>query len=85
LGRSSACLGAGRDWKGQGGGRLEGPQKPPPEPAGGRTFFEIFCGSGPIRSPALSLIDCNHWNFCDDPLCDDLLTMGVDNPECGGL
>jgi hypothetical protein len=25
----------------------------------------------------------NRWIFIDDPLCDDLLTIGVDSPEGG--
>ena len=59
--------------------------KPPLEPAGRQTFFGIFWRSVAVGSFLLALIDWNHWIFCDDPLCDDLLTMGVDNPGRGGL
>ena len=29
----------------------------------------------------VALIDWNRYNFFDDPLCDDLLTIGVDSPK----
>ena len=65
--------------------RPEGRQKPPPEPAGTQTFFEIFRDVAAAGSFPFPLIDWNRWNYFDDPLCDDLLTMGVDNPGRGGL
>ena len=82
---ASACPGPGGVWKDAGGGCLERRPKPPPEPAGGQAFFEIFCGAALIRPLAALLIDWDRWIFFDDPPCDDLLTMGVDNPGRGGL
>lgn len=48
-------------------------------------FFRDFFGPASARTPALRLIDWNRYNFFDDPLCDDLLTMGVDNSDGWGL
>ena len=55
----------------------------PPEPAGAQTFFQIFYRAVAVREPTRRLTDWNHWIFFDDPLCDDLLTIGVDSPEGG--
>ncbi|MET3305020.1 hypothetical protein [Bradyrhizobium diazoefficiens] len=48
-----------------------------------QTFFEIFCGAAAVGALMPSLIDWNHWIFFNNPLCDDLLTIGVDSPEGG--
>jgi len=55
----------------------------PPEPPGAQTFFEIFCRPASVGALEPPLIDWNRWNFFDNPLCDDLLTIGVDSPEGG--
>ncbi|MGT2503618.1 hypothetical protein ACVOMS_28080 [Bradyrhizobium guangxiense] len=54
-----------------------------PEPAEGQTFFQIFCRADSPAAFRAALIDWNRLNFCDNPLCDDLLTIGVDSPEGG--
>ena len=60
---ASACPGPGGVWKDAGGGCLERRPKPPPEPAGGQAFFEIFCGAALIRPLAALLIDWNRGIF----------------------
>lgn len=55
-------------------------------PSGARrraNFFQIFCRPAPAAAPHASLIDWKRSNFFRDPLCDDLLTIGVDSPEGG--
>jgi len=47
--------------------------------------LKIFSRAAPLRVFTGRLIDWNCWIFYDNPLCDDLLTMGVDNPGRGGL
>ncbi|WP_209311992.1 hypothetical protein, partial [Bradyrhizobium frederickii] len=54
-----------------------------PGRADGQTFFQIFCRLGPVAALGASLITWKRWIFLDDPLCDDLLTIGVDSPEGG--
>jgi hypothetical protein len=54
-----------------------------PELPGAQTFFEIFCGAAAVGALMPSLIDWNRWIFFNNPLCDDLLTIGVDSPEGG--
>ncbi|SPP92083.1 protein of unknown function [Bradyrhizobium vignae] len=63
--------------------RFRRPPGAPPELPRAQIFFEIFCGAVTVRAPVDALIDWNRWNFFDDPLCDDLLTIGVDSPEGG--
>jgi len=62
---------------------LGSPFRAPQELARAQTFFQIFCRAAPLRAPLVFLIDCNHSIFRDNPLCDDLLTIGVDSPEGG--
>ena len=59
------------------------PSDPPPEPSRTQTFFQIFYRAASRRRFSGPLISCNHWIIFDDPLCDDLLTIGVDSPEGG--
>ena len=74
--RRGAGMGVGRRAPG-------GVLKRPPEPAGGQTFFQIFCRAAPVVALVASLIVWNRSNIFSDPLCDDLLTIGVDSPEGG--
>ncbi|WP_225139446.1 hypothetical protein, partial [Bradyrhizobium sp. NBAIM14] len=55
----------------------------PSEPAGGQTFFQIFCRAGSFDVPGGFLNGWNRGCFLAGPLCDDLLTIGVDRPEGG--
>ena len=64
-------------------GPLGSPSLAPPEPPEAQTLFQIFYRAVTLRSPCALLIDCNRCIFCDNPLCDDLLTIGVDSPEGG--
>ena len=65
------------------GGAGEGGLERPPEPAGGQTFFQIFCRPAPAVALSVLLIGWKRWIFYANPLCDDLLTIGVDSPEGG--
>ncbi|MBB4259331.1 hypothetical protein GGD64_003350 [Bradyrhizobium sp. CIR3A] len=61
------------------------PPRSAPEPPGAQTFFKFFHRPDRIGASAVLVTAWKHVVFRDNPPCDDLLTMGVDNPECGGL
>ncbi|MDA9407608.1 hypothetical protein XH80_12960 [Bradyrhizobium sp. CCBAU 45384] len=73
----------GRGTDGVAFGPLRSPLRAPQEPVGGQTFFQIFCRTARLRLLSVLLIDWNRWIFYDNPVCDDLLTIGVDSPEGG--
>ncbi|GLR92028.1 hypothetical protein GCM10007857_87460 [Bradyrhizobium iriomotense] len=49
----------------------------------GPNFFQFFLRYGSVCALSGHLTHWNRVNFCDNPLCDDLLTIGVDSPEGG--
>ena len=55
----------------------------PAEPSRAQTFFQFFLRANSVRPPSVFLSACKYAIFFVLPLCDDLLTIGVDSPEGG--
>ena len=69
--------------KGPGEVARKAPQAAFRSPLARQTFFQIFCREGPSGASGSLLTGWNRGCFLAGPLCDDLLTIGVDRPEGG--